>query len=104
VVGSAMLTTDASIYEMVDAMMVTASTQGLLLPAQSTAPIDRIAASSQGRGFGFGMQNYMCLAAVKTNTAHSRESGNPGPRTGRPLSAFAEASADRGAHPPKPCA
>jgi hypothetical protein len=59
-------------------MMVTASTQGLLLPAQSVALTDRIVASSQGRGFGFGMQDHMCLAAVKTNTAHSRESGIQG--------------------------
>src|SRR3954453_7705583 len=77
-VGSAILTTDSSTYEIVDAMMVTASTQGLLLPAQSIVLTDRIAVSSQGRGFGFGMQSYMCLAAVKTNTSHSRESRIPG--------------------------
>jgi hypothetical protein len=53
-------------------MMVTASTHGLLLPAQSAALTDRIAASSQGRGFGLGMQGHMCLAAVKTNTGYER--------------------------------
>src|SRR5258705_6073106 len=72
-VGSAIFTTDSSIYEMVDAMMVTASTHGLLLSAQSVALTDRIAASSHGRDFGFGMQDHMCLAAVKTNTAHACE-------------------------------
>src|SRR5260370_22413329 len=81
-VGSAMFTTDSSIYEIVDAMMVTASTHGLLPPAQSVALTDRIAASSQGRGFGLGMRNHMCLAVVNTNTA-GRAELVASPRRGR---------------------
>src|SRR5260370_2041166 len=90
-VGSAMFTTDSSIYEIVDAMMVTASTHGLLPPAQSVALTERIAASSQGRGFGLGMRNHMCLAIVNTNTAgptgadsHPPPPPPPPPRPGRP--------------------
>jgi hypothetical protein len=44
------LTTDSSIYEMLDARIVTASTHGLALAAQSpVARVDSIVASSQGR-------------------------------------------------------
>src|SRR6188474_3189472 len=56
---------------MVDARMVTASTQGLALSRQPPAvAVARIAASSQGRAFGLGM-------AGLENSAHSRASGNP---------------------------
>src|SRR5580704_10211383 len=49
IAGSATLTTDSSIYEMLDARIVTASTHGLALAAQSpTTRVDSIAASSHG--------------------------------------------------------
>src|SRR6476660_1166939 len=55
-VGSATFTTDSSIYAIVEAMMVTASTQRLALSRQpATAAVDRIAASSQGRALRLGM-------------------------------------------------
>jgi hypothetical protein len=42
-------------YEMVDARMVTASTQGFALSVQSdVTAVARIAASSQGRGLRLG--------------------------------------------------
>jgi hypothetical protein len=56
IVGSATFTTDSSIYEIVDARMVTASTHGFALAVQSVpGRTARIAASSQGRALGLGI-------------------------------------------------